>query len=476
DFFELGGSSLTAALTLTRIREHLGVALAQRSLFETPTVAGVAELVERAAKGHGEQTSVSRRHLSEAPLNAGQEEIWLFSQIWPESAAHNAPFTIRMTGNVDAGALEKALQEIIRRHEVLRTGFVLREGRPVQVIHEDAAFDLREVDVRSLPEIDREAHALEVATSEASKPFDLSCPPMMRATLVRFHDGDCRLYLTLHHIVTDAFSLYAVFVPELEVLYRSAQLEEPSLQYADYVVWQREQLRESDVAGRRAYWEKVLDGATPVRLPTDRARPEAPRYHGGFECFSIPRALRAGLREVGRREGATLFMTLLAAYKVLLWRWSGQDDITVGTVDAGRGRPELEKMLGYFLNQLAVRTDLVDDPPFRALVRNLRESCLAAYEHAHPSLSELFREVPFRTLLVMEPSAPSYDSGWTGSQLDVQTGATPFELALELEEREEGIIGRLIYDADLFTADSVRRLLAQYETLLRSAVSNPESS
>src|SRR5882672_5830274 len=426
-----------------------------------------------------------------APLSAGQHQIWLHSQIAPGLPLYNEPLTVHRVGRLDVAGLEWSLSEILRRHEAWRTTVAVVEGEPVQVVQSVPKVALPVVDLRSLPEAEREPVALRLATEEARRPMDLARGPLARFRLIRLADEEHRLYITLHQMIFDGVSMYSVFLPELTALYearvggRPSPLREPDVQYGDIALWQLRRLREEASSSALGYWRRQLEGAPAVfELPGDRPRPPLQTFRGDQPTFALPKALSEKLKTLSRREGATLFMTLLAALNVLLYRYTGQDDILVGTVAARRGRPELESLLGFFLNTLVLRTRLSEERSFRELLANVRETTLEALSHGDVPIEEVVKSLRpdrdssrnplFQVMFILEPPLPPPRPGWNLTQMDVDTGISRSDLYLEADDRPQGIVGRVRYSTDLFERATIVRLLQRFEVLLEGIVADPE--
>jgi amino acid adenylation domain-containing protein len=493
DFFVLGGHSLSATLVLVRIRERCGVELSHRTIFETPILSALATQIDNSPPASSTPEVLFSENAPSCQfeaLSAGQTEIWFNHQLEPSVPIYNDPFTIYMQEPVDSAALELALNEIIRRHEILRTAFVSQDGCPVQCVQDEAIVNLTVTDLNSLVEIERERIALQQATAEARRPFDLSQPPLLRATLVRMNTTDCRLYLIVHHIVSDAYSVYYVLISELWQLYQSIRTQAPSplqplpVQYVDYARWQRQWLQSESAEKHLTYWKKQLEGVIPLQLPTDRPHSSMRTFRGRFQSLALPEELVNELKTLSRRERVTLYMVLLAAFKAVLWRYSQQPEIVVGTVEAGRDRSQWGPLFGYFLNILVLRTQVADDLTFRQLLQRVRDVALDAYAYRRLPFSTLLEALGakrehshhplFQVAFVMEPPLEAHESGWLVSQLDVQTGAAKFDLTVELEERAGGIIGRFEYNADLFDDATIIRMIGHFTILLQSVSTDPE--
>src|SRR6185312_12506173 len=346
NFFELGGHSLLATQLLGRVREAFGVEVALRKLFEEPTVAGLAAHIEQLLReGVGVAapplTRVART--GAVPLSFAQQRLWFIDKLEPGNPFYNIPVVVELSGELEVVALAQTLSEVVRRHEVLRTHFGEEGGEPVQVIEEEAALPLPLTDLSGLGEVERAAAVRELAQEEAGQAFELSRGPLLRVQLLRLEETEHVVLLTLHHIITDGWST-GVLIKEVATLYeaysqgRPSPLAELEWQYGDYAAWQREWLQGEVLEEQLRYWRRQLGGELPVlELPTDRPRPAVQSYRGASYAVSLSRSLTAGLQEFSRREGVTLFMTLLAAFQVLLYRYSGQGDVLVGTPIAGRG-------------------------------------------------------------------------------------------------------------------------------------------
>ncbi|HEV2764145.1 MAG TPA: condensation domain-containing protein, partial [Pyrinomonadaceae bacterium] len=480
----------------SRVREVFGVELSLRALFEHQTVAKLCETVEALMReGQGGAAPPLRRYARDAelPLSFAQQRLWFLDQLEPESAFYNFSSAVRLRGPLAPEALERTLGEIMRRHEVLRTTFASVEGRPVQIVAPAEPFKLEAEDLTALPEAEREAEVKRRAAEEASRPFDLARGPLLRVRLLRLGEEDHAVVLTMHHIVSDRWSI-GILIGEVTALYQAFSAGRPSplaelpVQYADYALWQREWLRGEVLEKELGYWRKRLGGSLPVlNLPLDRPRPPAPSYRGGHHSFRLPTELVEPLKELSRREGCTLFMTLLAAFQTLLYRTTSQTDVLVGTTIAGRNRAELEKLIGFFVNTLAMRTDLSGAPSFRELMRRVREAALGAYVHQDVPFEKLVEELqperdPGGSPLVQvffglqnAPAGTLEMSDLKLSAVGYSTDAVRFDLTLWMEEGPGGLGGTWTYSADIFDAPTVALLHERFETLLRSVVADAEA-
>jgi len=426
-----------------------------------------------------------------APLTFAQEQVWLHAQLAPDTPAYNEPFTIHRHGPLDVSALQRAFTEIIRRHEAWRTSFNVVDGQPVQMVHPPFEFKLPVKDFSALPETDAKAAALQLATEDARRPFDLSAGPPIRAQLARVGKEEYRLFVNCHHLIFDGVTAYQVFLPELVALYeaffkgQADPLPALPFQYADYAIWQRESSRSASQEQKIAYWKDKLSGPVPVlQLPVDRPQASVESFRGAMQTFAIPSEVTDGLRALSRQYGATLFMTVLAALNALLSRYSGQDDILIGSVTAGRNYPGSDKLLGFFLNTIVLRNDLAGDPTFKELLERVRKTTIDALSHGDMPLNQVVKELHpdreltrnplFRVLLSMEPSFTNVYPGWDLTPIEVETGTAKFDLCVVLDERPNGISGRMIYSTDLFDESTISRMVECWLTLLGAVVANPD--
>ena len=424
------------------------------------------------------------------PLSFGQQQLWFLSQLLGNTPAYNECVTIHLPGSVDIATLERSFVELLRRHEPWRTTFALVDGQPVQRVEacpESISFPF--LDLAGLAAAEQEDMALAAAYRDAVAPFDLATGPLWRALLVRLADDSHRLYLTLHHIIFDGYAVFQIVLPELDAIYRALSADRPldlpplPIRYADYASWQHGAEQAAERARRIVHWRTHLAQApAALELPTDRPHPAVQTFRGAVQSFTLSRQFTADLRALGQREGATLYMTLLAAFNVLLFRHTGQADLAIGTASAGRNRSELQGLLGLFLNTLVLRTQLDGERPFGEVLRAVRETTIAATANEVP-FEYLVRElqpdrVPgrnpfFSALITLEPHAPALASGWALTTLDVTTDTAKFDLSLKLDDRPTGLIGRFEYSTDLFDAATIARLVGQFQTLLAGIVVEP---
>ena len=424
------------------------------------------------------------------PLTFSQQQVWLHAQLAPDAPVYNEPFTVHRKGPLDVAALERSFTEIIRRHEAWRTTFPVVNGQPVQMVHPPFEIKLPVVDLRNLPQPEAAAEALRLAGEDARHPFDLVAGPLVRTKLVRLAEEDYRLFVTCHHLIFDGITGYQVFLPELVSLYQAfshslpSPLPELPFQYADYAVWQRESESGEALKPQLDFWRQRLAGSVPVlQLPVDRPRPDVETFRGAMQSFTLSRELTTGLRELSRQQGVTLFMTLLAALNTLLARYSGQDEILVGSITAGRDHPGTQELLGFFLNTVVLRTDLGGDPMFQDLLARVRNTTIDALSHDKVSLEQVVRELHpdrdfsrnplFRVLLSLEPALTEVEPGWNLTPIDVETGTSKFDLCLVLDDRADGLSGRMIYSSDLFNPETIAQMVECWQILLQAVVKDP---
>jgi amino acid adenylation domain-containing protein len=491
DFFALGGHSLLATQVISRLRRACAVELPLRALFEEPTVAGLAVRMGR-EKGADEAPPILPvPRGSDLPLSFSQQRLWFLDRLTAGSPLYNIPAAMRLEGPLNPAVLSRALSEVARRHEALRTTFPAVDGEPVQVIHPPSTLSLPVLDLSALPAGARELEAARRISEEATRPFDLAAGPLLRTILLRRDSCEHILVLTAHHIVTDGWST-GVFARELSILYpaflrgEGSPLPELAIQYVDFSAWQRRWLSGERLARRLAVWRTRLAGApAAIDLPTDRLRPAIQTFRSGRVPVRL--SMARGLRDLAHGAGATVFMALLAGFQTLLSRYSGQHDVVVGTPIAGRERRELEELIGVFINSLPLRGDLKGTPSFRELLERSRDTALEAYslqglpfeklvEELRPA-RDLARSPLFQVMLMLqnapiEPLAlPDLHLEWVAAE----SGTTKFELTLSLAEVGDLLLGNLEYNADLFDRVTAERLAAHLGTQLAAAVASPEA-
>jgi amino acid adenylation domain-containing protein len=494
----LGLDSLRVFELKNRIENELEVVVSIADFFEGVSTRALATKIVAELTAIADMPSVPVTKVQKAtdfhPLSFGQRQLWFIHQLAPDTPAYNIPIAIKLKGCVNVTALTQSLNEIIRRHEVLRTNFALKEGEPVQVIKQAATLSLSIEDLRELSESDRIKEAQRLATDIATQPFDLSCQLLLRGLLLRLADKEYRLLLTLHHIVSDAWSI-GVFIRELAALYEAFDRGKPSplpklpIQYVDFAYWQRQTLQGERIQSLLAYWKQQLGGKLPVlNLPTDRPRSPLQTFRGGQTTLVLPHTLTAALKNLSHQEGVTLFMTLLAAFKTLLYRYTGQTDILVGSPIASRNRAEIESLIGFFVNVLVLRTDLSSEPSFRELLRRVRQVALDAYvnqdlpfeklvEELHPERDLSYNPL-FQVMFVLQnvpiPTPKLSDISITCQE--GYNGTAKFDLTVFMQDTEEGLVATVEYNTDLFHTDTINRMLGHFSTLLDGIVANPDNA
>jgi amino acid adenylation domain-containing protein len=495
NFFDAGGHSLLATQVMSRVSHVFQVELPLRLLFESPTIAGLAASIEMTMRGgQGLQAPPLERVSRDQrlPLSFGQQRLWFVDRLNPDSSAYNFPIALRMRGRLNVSALDQTLDEVRRRHEVLRSTFPMIDGEPVQVI---APFEPRKspiVDLSYLPEAEKESEARRLVEQEAQGPFNLADGPLMRTTLLRLGEEDHVFLFTMHHIITDGWSLN-VLVREVTALYAAFCNEQPSslpelpIQYADFAHWQRNWLQGEVLEEQLAYWKQQI-GETPVvmELPTDRPRPEVETHRGANTSRLLSESLSSALVEFSRHEGVTLFMTLLAAFKTLLYRYTGQQDILLGTPISGRKQRETEDLIGFFVNTLVLRSQLHSDLTFRELLKRVMEATLGAFAHQDVPFEKLVQELDpnrdlsrqplFQVVFMVQNGAPEVLEmpGLELSGMEGSTNTAKFDLIVAIGETEQGLNVNFEYNTDLFEASTISRLAELFETLLHGVVANPD--
>ncbi|MFN6461918.1 MAG: non-ribosomal peptide synthetase [Nostoc sp. DedVER02] len=435
------------------------------------------------------------------PLSFAQQRLWFLDQLIPNNPFYNIPVALHLTGSLHLTALEQTFNEIVRRHEALRTTFVIQPGQPVQIINPTLTIPLPIIDLRQLPQSEREIKARQFTNQEAQRPFNLSTDSLLQIKLLRLDETEYILLLNMHHIVSDGWSI-GVLIQEIAALYTAFANNQPSplpeltIQYADFAYWQRQWLQGEVLQKQLGYWQKQLDGICMLNLPTDRPKLAVQTYQGARLPLQLSKSLSKALLALGQQEGVTLFITLLAAFKVLLYRYTQQEDIAIGSPIANRNRSEIEGLIGFFVNSLVLRTDLTGNPSFRELLNRVKEVALGAYTHQDLPFEKLVEELhPERNLnqnplfqvvfaLQNAPMSALELTGLTLSPLPFDTETTRFDLEFHLWEpntqnglwvdSSEGISGFVIYSTDLFDDATITRMLGNFQVLLEGIVVNPE--
>jgi amino acid adenylation domain-containing protein len=496
DFFQLGGHSLLATRVISRLRSVFRIELPLRDLFASPSLAELSRTIENLLAGGSDEMQALRPRPRDTalPLSFAQQRLWFIDRLQPGSPVYNLCSAVRFTGALDAPALAATFSEITRRHEVLRTTFEEHGGEPVQVIHPWAPRPLPVIDLSALPEEVRNREGRSLAAAESLRSFDLASGPLFRAGLLRFAAAEHVVVATMHHIVGDGWSV-GVLHQEVSALYNSftrgldSPLPELAVQYADYALWQRDWMSGELLERELAYWRERLRGIPPVLpLPADHPRPARPTYRGGRRGLRWPADLAGALQTLGRRNGATLFMVLLAGFQSLLSRLTGERNICVGTPIAGRNRVEIENLIGFFVNTLVLRADLGGEPSFLTLLERVREASLEAYAHPNLPFERLVQDLApertmsysplFQVLLVLQ-NAPEGGGSIAGLAVEslgsVERPTARYDLALSVREAGGSLLGLMEYATDLFEGVTVERMLRQLEGLLGAAAASPRS-
>lgn len=495
DFFRLGGNSLLAVQSISRVRQTLGVEIPLRAMFERPTLGEFAQLVEAARRmqiGHVMPPLIKKPRLGPVPASFAQQRLWFIDQLEPDNPIYNIPQMTRIRGSLNVDAVQRSLSEIVRRHETLRTTFEAVDGRPQQVIQPAADFQVSLTDLSPLPEELRDHEIQRLALEEAVGPFNLQHGPVLRARLLRSAPDDHILLIVLHHIVGDRWSA-GILAEEMEALYAAYVQGEPSplvelpVQYGDFSTWQREWLQGPELEKQASYWRGQLAGAPAMlELPTDRPRPPLLTHKGATQAGLLPKGLVDKLTALSQSEGVTLFMTLLAALQTLLGRYSRQDDIVVGSPIAGRNNTEVEQLIGFFVNTLALRTDLSGNPAFRELLVRVKETTLDAYAHQDIPFEKLVEELQPERSLSYQPifqvvfalqNAPQRSLELAGLQLErlpLHQGTSAFDMSWFATNVPEGMHIRVEYNVSLFDPATVGRAIGHLQNLLEAIVENPD--
>lgn len=498
NFFDLGGHSLIATQVISRIRAVFQVEISLRQLFESPTVAQLAVQIEREIRSTKEVeiTVISKVPKDrELPLSFAQKRLWFLDQLEPGSFLYNLPRAVRLSGKLNVEALLKSLNEIVKRHAILRTRFTITNGQPVQIIASSLNLKLPVVDLQNLPLTERETEVKRLTREEAQTKFNLAEGSLVRTSLLRLKEDEHVFLLTLHHIVSDGWST-GVFIKEMAALYEAfssdrsiTPLPELPIQYADFAVWQRQWLQGQVLEAQLTYWKQQLSGDLPkLQLPTDHPRPAEQTFAGKTLTFVLPKALSEELKVLSHQENVTLFMTLLAAFKTLLYRYTGQEDIIIGSPIANRNRAEVENLIGFFVNTLVLRTQVDGNITFLELLKRIREVALAAYAHQDLPFEKLVEELQpnrdlsynplFQVMFIFQntPKTALELPGLNLEILEVNSSTATFDLTLSIEDTEQGLQGCLEYNNYLFDDRTINNLATHYQILLESIISNSQSS
>ncbi|MCC6603015.1 MAG: amino acid adenylation domain-containing protein [Anaerolineae bacterium] len=498
-FFEQGGDSILATQTVSWIRQTYGVDVPLRALFTDPTVAGLAHHIAQSQQAAQTprlpplQPRQPEANGAGATLSFAQQRSWFLDQLTPNNPFYNMPKTIRLTGELNVSALSQTLNEIVYRHQTLRTTYSLVNGRPRSFVTPDVNLELRTVSVTSLPEAERLEAARRLLVQEVQQPFDLTRGPLLRPFLVQLSDKEHILQLTMHHIASDGWST-GVLHRELVALYPAfcaglpAPLPDLPLQYADFAAWQRQWLTDELLADHLAYWRDQLANFSTLELPTDYARPPVQTVGGSRQLFKLPAALTQALEALSQQEGVTLFMLLLAAFQTLLHRYANQEDIVIGSPIANRNRTEIEGLIGFFANMLVLRTDFSHNPTFRELLQRVKEVALSAYEHqdlpfeklveALQPERDLSRTPIFQVVFALQnaPMPALKLPNLTLSSFPIDKGTAAYDLNVAMWQTDETLHGRIEFNTDLFAPDTITRFTHHFQQLLSEIVAMPDTA
>ena len=494
NFFELGGHSLLATQLVSRIRSIFKVELPLRELFARPTVAELAQTIGQLQQKNLELVSppiLPRAREAELPLSFAQQRLWFLDQLEINSAIYNIPIALRLLGTLRVTALEQSLQEIIHRHEALRTNFITVDGKPSQIIQTQTNWTVSVIDWQDVPITEQEIALQQLAQQKAIQPFDLASEALIKATLVILSETEHTLLVCMHHVVSDGWSM-GVFIQELAALYNAYSQGQPStlaplpIQYADFAIWQRNWLQGDVLQTQLSYWQQQLAAAPALlSLPTDRPRPAVQTFAGAYQEFALSLELTSKLTQLSQEQGVTLFMTLLAAFDTLLYRYTGTEDILVGSPIANRNHSEIEGLIGFFVNTLVMRTNLAANPSFSELLTRVREMAMDAYAHQDLPFEMLVEALQlqrdlshtplFQVMFVLQ-NAPMQQVELTGlsvSPLLTESATAKFDLTLGITNTATGLVGVWEYNTDLFDASTIERMTGHFLTLLEGIIANP---
>lgn len=494
-FLHLGGHSLLAMRVAALVEQELGQSLPIGQFFALQTIAEQADYLNQQGDQPDQPTLPPIQpavRQTAIPLSFPQRQLWFFDQLHPTEPVYNETIVFHIPEAIDPVVLEQALNQLIDRHEILRTTFTTLADQPVQVVHEPQPFPIRRIDLSDHPEAERVTIAHQRATAELKERFDLQQGPLWRVTLIKLDETDWRFYFSAHHTIMDGISMYNIFLPELEALYRAqladqpTTLPAPSRQYVDFAVWQNQVLTDAILSSQVDYWQQKLADLPTLQLPTDRPLTAKTSFRGARQCLSISQGLTEQLNRFSQQAGVTLFVTLATAINILLYRYTGQEDLVLGTIHGGRNRLEAQNIMGNFLNNLVLRTDVSGNPTVREMTSRVNAVISEAYQYVDVPFETLVNTLQpertvwqtpfFQVALVIEPPLPTQEISWGLSQLDIHTGTAKFDLTFELDERPEGIIGRVEYSTDLFDEATITRMIGHLQVLLAGIVQNPNQS
>ena len=499
NFFELGGHSLLLTQVMSRCRKAFSIKIPLQSLFQKPTIAELAEIIAQSQAQSQQQDDVAQyqaiprcQNRDNLPLSFAQQRLWLLDRLEPNSAFYNVPVAVRLKGNLNVSALQKALDELVSHHEILRTNYISEKGNLIQTIKAPQSVKLQIIDLQQY-EHTQQDHLQKLLKQEIHRPFDLASDMMLRGCLLQLAPQQYVLLLVMHHIASDGWSidilwehlteLYSAFIEN-----KPNPLAELPIQYADYAVWQKASLTNEVLERQLKYWKRQLMSVEPVlEIPTDRPRPPVQTYRGASQSVTISKALTRSLKKLCQQEDATLYMALLAAFQTFLCRYSGQEDILVGSPIAGRDRAEVENLIGFFVNTLVLRTDFSDNPSFQEVLRRVRSVTLDAYSNQDLPFDKLVEAISperslsynslFQIMFVLQNAGKQNDRqlmGLTKTPVQLETETAKFDLTLSVAEQDGMLVGTWNYNTDLFDAVTIERMMGHFETLLTAIVANPQ--
>ncbi|MEO1559636.1 MAG: condensation domain-containing protein, partial [Cyanobacteria bacterium J06632_19] len=495
NFFNLGGHSLLATQLISKLRVAFSSEIPLRTIFESPTVAELEPILTNNStldKGLTLPQIQPRTGGEELPLSWSQERLWFLNELEGSSSTYNIPGAISINGNLDIAALSQAVSEIVRRHEVLRTSFQTKDGKAIQVIHPPMTMNLDVVDLQSYKETERYTLLKQRAQLEADTPFNLEVAPLIRCQLLQLDTTEYVLLIAMHHIVSDGWST-GVFIKELSSLYQAFSSGKPSplpelpIQYGDFAIWQRQWLSGEVLENQLNYWASELEDAPELlQLPTDYPRPSVQSYQGATQKWTLNSELTQQIKNLSRKSGTTLFMTLLAGFATLLHRYTNQGDILIGSSIANRNRSEIESLIGFFVNNLVLRTHLEDNPSFENLLQQVKETTLQAYEHQDVPFEQIVEAVQPQRSLAYSPlfqvmfdlhNAPETKvelPDLTLGEVNQESAIAKFDLTVSVTETDQELVCEWEYNTDLFDSSTIERMAAHYHNLLSAIVENPQ--
>ncbi|WP_331001053.1 amino acid adenylation domain-containing protein, partial [Nostoc commune] len=486
NFFNLGGHSLLATRVVSQIRQVFNVELPLRHLFETPVLANLAEVIEQSQSLSVAPAILPINRTGNLPLSFAQQRFWILSQLEPDSPFYNIPLAVEIQGNIDLGILQRSFDEMVQQQEILRTTFQSVDGQPVLRIADFCQLNILAIDLQALTANKQQQEIKDLVLLLSQQPFNFDDGPLLRVQLLRLGDTHHVLLLTLHHIIADAWSM-GLLVRDVVGLYHAEKKKFTDIQYVDFAYWQRQWLQGEVLEGHLEYWRQQLaDAPAMLELPTDYSRPAVQSFRGAVHRFGLSLGLTEALKQLSQRHHSTLFMTLLATFNVLLHRYTGSDDIVVGSAIANRNRGETESLIGCFANTLALRSDLSGYPTFEMLLQRVRATALGAYAHQDLPFEQLVEVLQpvrslshppiFQVMLILQ-NLPLPEVDMAGIQyqiLDADSGTAKFDLTWIVSETLEGLSCKLEYNTDLFAASTIARLAGHLETLLEAVVANPQ--